>query len=245
MELLGRCLSPASFDVPEILVPKSAWIEHAPFAFWLVEQHRPGLLVELGTYSGYSYLCFCQQVRKSGLPTRCFAVDSWRGDTHNGFYDDEVLAKLARHHDPRYGQFSRLVRSNFEDAVGQFADGSIDLLHIDGRHFYDDVREDFEIWRPKLSNRAIVLFHDTQVRERDFGVYRFWPEVSHDLPHFEFGHGYGLGVLGVGAAAGSLPLFAAANDAAAAQSIGEAYARLGATLSAAVQIARLQVKWST
>jgi Methyltransferase domain len=242
MEQFDRCLSSASFEGPEVLAFDSAWIEHAPFAFWLVEQHRPDVLVELGTHSGYSYLCFCQQVRKSNLATRCFAVDTWAGDAHAGFYGEDIFSNLSRYHDPRYGQFSRLMRSRFEEAVGQFADASIDLLHLDGRHFYDDVLQDFEMWRPKLSARAVVLFHDTQVRERDFGVYRFWEEISSGMPHFEFKHGFGLGVLGVGAAAAELPLFSAPNDTAAGQAIAVAYARLGATFSLAVQVAQLRAE---
>jgi hypothetical protein len=242
MEQFGHCLSSASFESPEVLVFDSAWIEHAPFAFWIVEQHRPYVLVELGTHHGYSYLCFCQQVRKSNLATRCFAVDTWLGDAHAGFYGEDIFSNLSRYHDPRYGQFSQLIRSSFEDAVGQFSDASIDLLHLDGRHFYDDVRQDFEMWRPKLSARAIVLFHDTQVRARDFGVYRFWEEISSDLPHFEFKHGFGMGVLGVGAAAAELPLFSAANDAAAAKAIAAAYARLGATFSLATQVMQLRAE---
>lgn len=230
MDNLALCLSQASFGVPDAFIPDSAWIEHTPLAFWIIDQHRPGLLAELGTHTGYSYLCFCQQVLKSKLPTQCFAVDTWRGDVHAGFYGEEVFDNLVRYHNPRYGAFSRLLRSSFEAAVGQFADGSIDLLHLDGRHFYEDVRQDFESWRPKLSGRAIVLFHDTQVRERGFGVYRFWQEISSGLPHFEFTHGHGLGVLGFGPAVAKFSLFSVAGNAAAVQEIRVTYARLGRRL---------------
>ena len=43
-----------------------------------------------------------------------------------------------------------------------------------------------------------MLFHDTNVRYADFGVWRFWSEVTKSYPGFEFLHGYGLGVLAVG-----------------------------------------------
>ena len=185
------------FHLP--LIPNfSAWLTHAPFAFYLVESHRPRVIVELGSHYGFSYLCFCQQVRDMNLATECYAIDTWQGDEHSGHYTDEVYDVLKLYHDPNYGKFSRLVRSKFIDALDSFEDGSIDLLHIDGRHFYEDVKEDFESWFPKLSDRAIVLFHDTQVRDRNFGVYRLWDELRHKYRNFEFLHGHGLGVLAVG-----------------------------------------------
>jgi methyltransferase family protein len=184
---------------PRMLSGFSAWISHIPFAFVAMEIIRPAVLVELGTAGGDSYFSFCQAVVELGLPTRCTAIDTWKGDPHFGYYSEELFLTLRGYHDPLYGAFSRLLRGEFDQAAVEFPDGSIDLLHIDGCHTYEAVKHDFETWLPKLSRRAVVLFHDTQARHEGFGVWKFWAEVSSGYPNFEFHHGSGLGVLAVGA----------------------------------------------
>ena len=196
-ELSGRLNRPISLMWPERL-STSAWLEHLPFAFWIIEAVRPSVVVELGTHYGTSYCAFLQAVRHLELTTRCYAVDTWKGDPQTRFYGEDVYAELRAYHDSRYAAFSTLIRSTFDEAVQHFAVASIDLLHVDGCHTYEAVKHDFETWLPKLSRRGVVLFHDINVRERDFGAWRLWEEVAAQYPHFDFLHGFGLGVLGVG-----------------------------------------------
>jgi glycosyltransferase involved in cell wall biosynthesis len=181
----------------------SAWYGHVPFAHWIVGVAKPRILVELGTHNGVSYSAFCEAVLRNRLETRCYAVDTWLSDVQTGPYGENVYPDLRRFHDDRYGAFSELLRCTFKEALPYFADSSLDLLHIDGLHTYEAVRQDFESWQPKLSERAIVLFHDTNVRERNFGVWRFWEELRTEFPSFEFLHGHGLGLLAVGPGASS------------------------------------------
>jgi GT2 family glycosyltransferase/glycosyltransferase involved in cell wall biosynthesis len=176
----------------------SAWFEHIPFAHWLVQVVSPRILVELGTQGGVSYSAFCESVLRLNLPTQCFAVDTWKGDDHTGYYGEDVFLDFERFHSARYASFSEFLRCTFDEALIQFAEDSIDLLHVDGYHTYEAVRNDFENWCCKLSERAVVLFHDTNTRERDFGVWKYFAELKTEYPSFEFTHGHGLGVLAVG-----------------------------------------------
>jgi cephalosporin hydroxylase len=185
------------FTRPNRLHIKSAWNEHIPFAMMLVELQRPRVVVELGAHCGVSYCAWCQAVTAMGLPSKCYAVDTWAGDAHTGYYDNAVFEELKQYHS-QYEAFSTLLRMKFDEALTRFPDRSVDLLHIDGLHSYEAVRHDFETWLPKMSERGVVLFHDTAVTDRGFGVYKLWAEVSARFPHFNFEHGYGLGVLAVG-----------------------------------------------
>jgi GT2 family glycosyltransferase len=198
VELRDALLRPIVFTRPLRVVDPTSWAAHIPFAFWLVETLAPHTVVELGTMTGNSFAAFAQGIQTLGLDSACYAVDTWKGDPHTGFFGEEVFEEWSAFHDRHFGAFSRIVRSTFDEALTKFEDGGIDLLHIDGFHTYEAVRHDFESWLPKLSTKAVVLLHDINVRERDFGVWQLWEELKDRYPSFGFLHGHGLGIVGVG-----------------------------------------------
>lgn len=189
---------PLLLTPPEKLAMPLAWAGHIPFAMLLVELARPRVIVELGTHTGNSYNAFCQAVDALALETRCHAVDTWEGDPHAGQYGPEIYAELREYHELRYARFSRLLKMTFDEAAAQFEPGSVDLLHIDGLHTYEAVRHDFETWLPKMSGRGVVLFHDVNVHQGDFGVWRLWDELKGRYPFLEYPHSHGLGIIAVG-----------------------------------------------
>jgi hypothetical protein len=201
-----------SYWVPTRLV-LSAWLQHGPFAAWIVSVLRPKVIAELGTHNGYSFFTFCEVARRLRLSTNCYAVDTWQGDDQAGFYDDSIFDDVNDVRTRLYPDMAVLLRGYFSDYVGSFPDGSIDLLHIDGRHGYEDVVEDFESWLPKLSQSGVVMFHDIAERQEGFGVWKLWEDVSKRYPSFAFEHGHGLGVIAVGSTvpAGLKPLFTASS----------------------------------
>jgi GT2 family glycosyltransferase/SAM-dependent methyltransferase len=244
---LGDLASPtlsSIFRRPQRIGKPSGWWAHVPFAAWVVEACEPRVLVELGAHHGVSYAAFCEAVLQSGLPTRCYAIDHWEGDAHAGRFDDEVYEDLRAFNEQHYAAFSELIRTTFDDAVDTFEDGSIDLLHIDGFHTFEAVQHDYETWRRKLSPRAVVLFHDTNVRRGDFGVYRLFAELAAGLPHFEFLHGHGLGVIAQGPQAPTaIRQLCAASQGSATLSIRDRFSAVGAVWSGLAREQEAQVSF--
>jgi len=178
---------------PEYLA-ESAWSGHLPYAHFAIRKLKPKLMVELGTHRGTSYFTMCQTISQYSKSTKAFAVDTWQGEAHAGFYDESVYKAVASENQ-KYKSFSTLLRCTFDEALSKFENGSVDLLHIDGYHTYEAVKHDFESWLPKLAPGATVLFHDTSETRDDFGVHIFWAELMKQYAGFEIKHSHGLGVL--------------------------------------------------
>ena len=171
-----------------------AWTGHIFFAYDLVAQMKPRLLVELGTDRGESYFAFCQSALENQTGTRCCAIDHWRGDAHAGSYDETTFTAVEAHNRAYYGPFSTLVRSTFDAAQDRFGPESIDLLHIDGHHSETAARHDVETWLPKLRPGGILLMHDVTMRGRDFGVWKVWAGLEKRGRSWTFEQPPGLGV---------------------------------------------------
>ena len=195
--LRGAVTNPAnlpSINFEPLRYGLGAWTEHIFFAYDLVAQLKPRLLVELGTDRGESYFAFCQSALENETGTKCYAVDHWRGDPHAGSYDETTFTEVDRHNQTHYAKFSTLFRSAFDDARDRFDPESIDLLHIDGHHTEAAVRHDLETWLAKLRPGGILLMHDVAMRGRDFGVWKVWAELEKSGRSGTFQQPPGLGV---------------------------------------------------
>lgn len=179
---------------------ESAWVTHAPFAFWLVDVLRPRTVVELGTHHGYSCFAFAEALQRLRVPGTIYALDSWEGDEHIGAYGESVYQGVRTIVEADYPDIIHTLRGYFSESRPKIADGSVDLLHIDGRHGYNDVLEDYTLWRPTVRDGGVILFHDIAEHIEGFGVWRLWEELAAEYPSrsFSFQHGHGLGVLAVG-----------------------------------------------
>jgi hypothetical protein len=186
---------------PLFLLPSklavSTWMGHVPFMFVLFKLLQPQTYVELGVYTGCSFIAACTAAETFKLGTCLFGIDTWQGDPHAGNYSDrgeEMFRGLKDYIDATFSN-AKLIRATFSEAKLDFNPGSVDLLHIDGYHTFEAVKDDFVTWFPKLAPDGVVLFHDICVYERNFGVHRLWAELKEKFATVEFHHSFGFGVL--------------------------------------------------
>ena len=141
----------------------SPWSGHRLFGYDLIANLKPNVVVELGSFYGCSMFAFAQAVKDLKLDTVLYGVDLW--ETFDKFteqdYKEDIYGAFLRVKETCFSQqHVKMMKMTFDQAAEYFEEGSIDILHIDGSHFYEDVKHDFEIWSPKLKKNSSVLIHD-------------------------------------------------------------------------------------
>ena len=169
--------------MPDLIV--SAWRGHERFAEWLVKELKAETVVELGVDYGFSSYIFARAGAK-----QVYGVDSFEGDPEAG-KRDTYSAVLERQKELGIENLT-LIRGYFAD-IAKTWDKPIDILHIDGRHRYEDVKEDYELWSKFVRPGGVILLHDTFVFRENYGVHQFFEEIK--LPKTNFTHANGLGIV--------------------------------------------------
>ena len=159
----------------------SAWKGHEFFADWLVKYTNPNTIVDLGVDFGFSTFAFA--IPEIG---HVYAIDCFEGDHMTGTRntEDSVRQFIADH------SFNNItvIKGFFSDVAKSWSQ-PIDILHIDGLHTYEAVKNDFVTWTPFVNSNGIILMHDVCVFQ---GVRSFYNEIA--LPKAFFPHSCGLGI---------------------------------------------------
>ncbi len=155
---------------------------------WLVEEHAPKTVVEIGTYAGGTLYCLCRLAQPDATIA---SIDKPMG-RFGGGYTDERAVEMQRLF-PRDRQKLHLIRddsqnpSTLEALKGILGETPLDLLFIDGDHTYEGVRSDFEMYSPLVVEGGMIAFHDILDHHPDSGceVARYWNEIKDDYRHVE------------------------------------------------------------
>lgn len=113
---------------------------------------------EIGVFDGYFSEYLCQTI--PGL--KLYSVDAW--EVYPGYRDHKFVSSMqaaeakARE---RLEKFDcKIIKKFSVDAVKDFEDESLDFIYIDGNHAYKYVKEDIELWVPKVRKGGVVAGDD-------------------------------------------------------------------------------------
>lgn len=178
---------------------KSAWEGHILYIYNQIPVWEPKTIVELGVYFGHSLATMAESCLDNKLDTQLYGIDHFMGDEHSGKFGSEV-EDIATSCLSVYPNVT-LIKKSFNRALEDWKkrdNTQIDLLHIDGRHFYEDIKEDFENWCRFVPKGGYIILHDTQVTSREFGVKKYFAELREKYPEWEFSErtvSNGLGII--------------------------------------------------
>lgn len=166
----------------------SAWKENRPFANWLVERIKPEIILDLGVDWGHSTICWAEK----GIG-KVYGVDIWEPNdvcTGGKYLYDRVI--------PAFKSFAKQGMNNVEFIKGSHIkvhetwNKPIDILHFDIAHTYDGLVSEYNLWKDKLTDTGVILFHDL-ISFPD-GAGRFFRDyLTGD--RVSFNNQFGLGVI--------------------------------------------------
>lgn len=120
-------------------------------------------IVEIGSFKGKSTCCLALGSME-GNRSQVFSIDPHRGspdifkllncksiDTYSTFLENLETFKVS--------EIVTSIRMTSKEASCTFST-PIGLLFIDGRHEFEFVQEDFNLWAPKIAVGGIIAFHD-------------------------------------------------------------------------------------
>jgi len=189
-ELLNPVSNAALFWKPRHPEPSSA-LAHLPFLFWLIENHAPRRVVQLGVGDGTAYLAICQALDKLHVDTACWGIT---------FPDNEKQASKAAIEANKllYQEFSTLKTEGMATAHRHFRNTEIDLLIINTYLDEENAQLLTSKWIDVLSDRGIIVILDSAIRMKDSTAGEWLDSLLAAHRGIEFDQADGLIALTVG-----------------------------------------------
>jgi len=136
------------------------WFNHGHKILELVEQHKPKVCVELGTWQGASAIPVARSIRRWGGTVTC--VDTWGGSVDQlptSLQPWMLLACVRNMTQAGVSGNIRLIPTTTADAALYWTE-PIDYLYVDADHSYEGVMADLRAWVPHLEPGALLLGDD-------------------------------------------------------------------------------------
>jgi predicted O-methyltransferase YrrM len=160
----------------------------------LVSEKTDPLCVELGVFGGRGVFAMALAVKyllKTGARvhgidpfTASAALEGVNTRENEEWWsklDYQAILKSARSHIDALGLSVDLILKRSQDVVGDYAAGSIDIIHQDSNHSEEVTCAEVAQWTPKMKPRAYWVFDDVD-----------WPTTNLAQARLQQQHGYEL-----------------------------------------------------
>jgi predicted O-methyltransferase YrrM len=143
----------------QLALPEAAMLYGAARA---VTRGKPdACIVEIGSWKGRSTIALARGVVDGGRGGTVYAIDPHEVQPWSAFRAVDRMPDMLRNLSiAGIMDVVHPIRCTGHVARPRFADGSVDLLFVDGDHSYEGVIEDIEDWSSSLRSGSTVAFHD-------------------------------------------------------------------------------------
>jgi predicted O-methyltransferase YrrM len=147
------------------IFPKPFWLQEDEVKFISrIAGRARNVIVEIGSAFGGSSTVF---LLNKNQDTKLYSIDPFVKDSKGGFEADKKSCNFAVEAALKSKNKSQAIHDwklidDYSFNVVKNWHKKIDILFIDGSHFYNDVRSDFEQWARFVNKDGIILFHDSQ-----------------------------------------------------------------------------------
>ena len=142
---------------------------------------KTGDAIEIGVGQGL----FSEEILKNTDFT-LYSIDCWESNDFNPIPEESY--KFAVNLLAPFKERSIILRSFSNSTIAnRFFDRSIDLIYLDGDHFYERIKQDIEIWLPKIKLGGILSGHD-YCDYMGWGVKKAVDEIFKDVRVIPAGH---------------------------------------------------------
>lgn len=133
-----------------------------------------GIGVEIGVKKGH----FSKVLLDNWKCKKLYLIDPWCNQDattydethHNHSQDYEDCKTLLNEYSDKF----EMIRKFSHEAHQYFENESLDFIYIDGNHSYENVKQDLELWYPKLVKHGIICGDDyTTIPQEDVFGYSF------------------------------------------------------------------------
>jgi hypothetical protein len=141
----------------------------------IIEENNYNSFIEVGVWEGANLI----PIAKNFPKVKCYGVDSYDYMEYSNqlsLKDDksyllksesENVYNKTLSYTKKYSNF-HLIRKSSSDAAKEFEQESVDLVFIDANHSYESVKNDIDLWLPKVKKGGVLSGHDYSIRF--FGV---------------------------------------------------------------------------